>query len=372
VRLDDVYRECLGEPDGAFYRYKRVLWVGSESYVAPAICVLQGLDKLGFEVYVVGKPNVNSWFCNRVVGDPTGLPLDFVLSSLHWGTRWSHYDRYNLHRYPKVLVDGDDAFSDDHTWRDRHRFWVDRYGVEDSDAVKDTEISSHRWMEELGGYEPDVVFSMQKSPRDEGAFYIPSGIHEQYMEMGRPGTATNERPVDFAHFPGPGVWRTAMRDLLDIGALPGEVHNGTARGEPIYPEPVKGLAGRDGDNVHSYHRWACWPGFWCVLNRSKALIHPGIDYYPFWDCKRPYEGMAAGCLVAMRKPCTDVSGYPPTEVCPEAMFGSHEELMDKAQFWHANLDHLDKLRRESAERGIRFFAPEAVARYFLHRIRGTL
>jgi hypothetical protein len=372
VRLDDVHQECLGEPDDAFYRHKRILWVGSESYVAPAVCVLQGLDKLGFEIYTVDKPNVNSWFCNRMVGDPSSLAFDFVLSALHWGTRWSHYDRYDLHGYPKVLIDGDDSFSDDHTWKDRYRFWVERYGTEDSEAVKDAEVQDHRWIEDLGGYEPDVVFSMQKSPKDGEAFYIPSGIHEQYMEMGRPDTATGERPVDFAHFPGPGVWRSAMKDLLDIGALPGNVHNEAARGEPVYPEPIRELAGRDGDNVHSYHRWACWDGFWRVLNRSKVLIHPGIDHYPFWDCKRPYEGWAAGCLVAMREPCTDVSDYPPTEVCTEAVFGSHGELMDKAQFWYAHPNHLDGLRRASAVRGARFFAPEAVARYFLRRIREAL
>jgi len=371
MKLDDVYQECLGEPD-SFYRHKRVLWIGSESYVAPAVCVLQGLARLGFEVCTIGKPNINSWFCNRVVDDPSGLSLDLVLSSLHWGTRWGHYRRYGLGGYLKVLIDGDDTFSLNHTWRDKYYFWRDRYGIEESGSVKDAEVSDYRWMEALDDYKPDVVFTMQKSPRDQGTFYIPSGIHDQYAEMGRPDIATGDRPVDFAHIPGPGAWRRAMKDLLSINALPGAVHNEEIRGEPVYPKEIEDLARRDEGNIHSYHRWACWVGFWDVLNRSKVLIHPGIDSLPFWDCKRPYEGMAAGCLVAMREPCTDVSDYPPTEVCPEAVFRNHGELMDKARFWHAHPDRLDELRGASAERGTRFFAPEAVARYFLCRTKKAL
>jgi hypothetical protein len=216
-----------------------------------------------------------------------------------------------------------------------------------------------------------VLFTMQRQRGDAVSHYVPSGIHGRYLAMGEPSRPLAERHIDFAHVPGPGVWRTAMRDLLDLGMLPGTVHNSPARGEPVYPAGIEALAKRD-DNVHSYHRWACWRDFYDVLNHSKVLLHPGIDGLPFWDCQRPYEGWACGCVVAMSVPCTDVSEYPPTDVCPEAVYGSHEQLAHIAGVWLDEPGYLKLLREKTVERAHRFFTPEAVARYFLLKVKESL
>lgn len=363
MTLDEIHAESRDSP--THFEHKRILWIGSESYDAPAVCVLEGLDALGFEVYTIGKPNVNSWFCNQAIDDPNRYRYSFVLSSLHWGTRWSHYDKYGLHGYPKVLIDGDDCFSQEHTWRDKHALWAERYGYEGDEAVKDAERQMRRWMEPLGGYKPDAVFTMQKHDKD--TYYLPSGIHRRYLAMNE-ALPLVSRHIHFAHFPTSGVWRDAMRDLLRIGALPGTIHNLATYGAPIYPDGVEPEA----ENVHSLQRLACCVSYYHILNRSKVLIHPGIDHWPFWECQRIYEGWACGCVVAMSVPRTNVSDYPPTEVCPEAVYSSHEELIRIAREFHDRPEYLEVLRAKSLRRSRRFFTPKPVARYFLHKIRESL
>jgi hypothetical protein len=363
MMLDEMYRAAIDSPQQ--FKHKRILWIGSESYDAPAVCVLEGLDSLGFEICTIGKPNVNSWFCNRVIKSPSRLKFDFILSSLHWGTRWSHYDRHKLHGYPKVLIDGDDTREGQKTWQDKHSFWVSEYGYEEDDAIKDAERQTHRWMEPVGDYEPDVLFTMQRQPGDTVSHYLPSGIHRRYMTMAE---ANTRRHIDFAHFPTNGVWRDAMRDLLRVGTLLGTVHNSVARGTPVYPDGVEPEA----EDVHSINGLACWSDYYHILNHSKVLIHPGIDYHPFWDCQRIYEGWACGCVVAMSVPCTDISGYSPTDVCPEAVYSSHDEFIRIAAIWGREPDYLENLRNKSLVRSHQFFTPEPVARYFLWQIERLL
>lgn len=367
MNLEDVYQDSLNSE--RHFEHKRVLFIGSESYVAPVITVLQGLDALGFEIITIGKPNINSWWCNQMVDDPGDLVFDFVLSCTHWGTRWSYYERFGLYDYPKILIDGDDAQAGE-TWQERYRRYQEMYVYHPNYKIKDADICPFRWMEPLGDYQPDVLFVMQKQPGQAG-HYLPSGIHHGYVEMAK-GKDTGERSIDFCHVPGPGIWRDVMRDLLDLDVLPGVVHNRSARGKAVYYDDIKDLAERDTKNVHSWHRWARWSEFYEVLNDSKVLIHPGIDHWPFWDCKRPYEGWACGCLVVMSRPCTDVGDYPPTEVWPEAVYDSYGELLDRARHWYVHPGELDKARRESYERAMKYFTPEPVARYFLKRIHECL
>jgi len=371
VRLEDGYQASQNSEQ--HFKHKRVLWIGSESYVAPAITVLQGLDALGFEIMTIGKPNINSWWCNKIVTDLDKLDFDFVLSATHWGTRWTHYDTFGLHKHLKVLIDGDDAAAGE-TWRKRYEYYSKVYVFHPMRKIKEKEVCPFRWMEPLGDYRPDVLFVMQKQPGQEG-HYLPSGIHHGYLELAQ-GKSTAQRRIDFCHVPGPGVWRDAMRDLLDLNVLPGLVHNRPVRGQPVYHEAIRDWAEQDRErdgkgNVHSWHRWARWSEFYVTLNDSKVLIHPGIDHYPFWDCKRPYEGWACGCLMAMSRPATDTGDYSPTEVWPDAVYDSHQELIDKAHYWHTHPDELDRARRESHERALKYFSPEAIARYFLQRIHET-
>ena len=41
--------------------------------------------------------NINSWFCNKIINNLDNIEdeIDFVISNLHWGTRWSLYKKLN-------------------------------------------------------------------------------------------------------------------------------------------------------------------------------------------------------------------------------------------------------------------------------------
>ena len=90
--------------------HKRVLFIGSESYDSPTICIIEGLNKIGFEILVYKKENINSWFCNTIINNLDNIEnnIDFIISNLHWGTRWSLYNNLN-HKVPYILIDGDDS-----------------------------------------------------------------------------------------------------------------------------------------------------------------------------------------------------------------------------------------------------------------------
>lgn len=368
-KLEDVWRECRDSEQ--LFPHKRILHIGSESFDAQTVTVVQGLAALGFEVCTIGKANINSWFCNKIIANPAKFKFDFILSALHWGTRFSHFRRFGLLNYPKVLIDGDDSIMVNDAWRTKYDRYVERYDHNLPNEVKDAESPPHRWTDTLDGYEPDVVFTLAAERRQGNHYYIPKGIRDQWRAMGL-NKDTQSRTIDFAHIPGSGTWREAMRDLLDLGVLPGNVYNARARGEPVYPNEIRTLAEKDSVNTHSYYRWACYPEFYQVLNNAKVFVHPGIDHWPFWEAARIYEAWACGCLVAMSEPTVDVSNYPPTGVCPDAVFASHDELIDKARFWHASPKHLDTLRKRSARRAYKYFSPASVARYFLRRVHDAI
>jgi hypothetical protein len=365
VALEEAYQGSLNSE--RHFPNKRILHIGSESYDAQTVAVCQGLDRLGFEIYVPVKPNINSWFCNKVIRNPRQYKFDFVLSSLHWGTRWSHYGRYGLWHYPKVLIDGDDNMPGD-TWRTKFDRYLKTYKVNPPNEVKALELAPYRWVESLDGYKPDVVFALAKYP---GAYYIPKGLQHQWLDQNGSKTIM-ARGIDFCHVPGPGAWRRAMSALLVLGVLPGTIHNEAVRGKPAYPTTwVRSVAERDA-GIHSWDRWAMYTDFYRILDDTRVLIHPGIDHWPFWEARRIYEGWACGCLVAMSTPTVDVSEYPPTGVCPEAVYASHEELISKGKFWYENPDILDSLAVQSAARARRYFSPVAVARYFLKRVHDAI
>jgi hypothetical protein len=370
------------------FAHKSILFIGSESYDAPTITVLQGLQQLGFTIYTLKKPNINSWFCNKVVETVNHLCFDFVLSNLHWGTRWSHYERYNLGSYLEVLIDGDDNHglyrdyphldwnigNGQEHWREKYRRYAWKYACDPPEALKDMELQPYRWVEPLGDYKPDVVFTSQKVPGDSLSFYLPFGIHEQYRGLyeGRP---TSERDIDFAHIPGPGVKRMRMERLMRFLArcrlLPGVVYTHEVRGEETAPDEIESLVAED-RNVHSYHRWAMSKAYFRVLNRTKVLVYPGLYHYPQWDSKRAWEAYASGCLVLLAKPEIDMSEYPVTEVCDFAVFDSHLEFVKKCRFLYSRPSFLDKLRLAAVERAWEYFSPVPIARYFLAKITTVL
>jgi hypothetical protein len=378
MTLEKVFMES--ESSEEYFRQKRILFVGSESYDAATITILEGLSQLGFEICTLHKPNINSWFTNKVVDDVRNLKFDFVLSNLHWGTRWSYYKKYELASYTKVLIDGDDdkvPFCDeeDHgyrgRWRKKYQQYVHDYVQDPPEQVKKLDLMPYRWVEPLTDYEPDVVFASQKRKNDNSSVYLPFGIHEEYKDSYL-AKSTSERSIDLAHISGPGEKRRSMETLINrlqmIRLLPGRIYNGSARGGQVAPDAIRSKVSLDDKIVHGYIRWTFDKSYFDVLNNSKVLVYPGIDKWPFWDSKRPWEGYASGCLVLMEAPNIDVREYPITEICDYTVYHSTYEFISKCRYLLSHEDVLDRFRISAVERAWKFFSPLPIARYFLMNV----
>lgn len=368
--LDRTWRKAQGAEKAS--KHKAILFIGSESYDAATITVLQGLQELGFTVYTYRKPNINSWFCNQILaGIPSWLSFDFVLSNMHWGTQWHLYDELKLHGYPKVLVDGCDNRAR-HTWRDKYAFYCEKYkGKKRPEPdVLAQDIQPYRWMEPLGDYKPDLIFTSQKNPGDEKTIYLPFGIHREYLRFVQ-GKLGKDRSVDFANVPGPGDKRRELTAFLRSAGLPGKIHNSKLQGRAIIPKAVESLVSQD-SNVHSWHRWRAYKDYFRLLNDTKIFLYPGVYDRPHWDSKRPWEAWASGCLVMTEKPPVDMAEYPMTELCPLAMYHSFDNMVEKCQQFYCNPGLTEQLRLRAVEGALRYFTPVPIARYFLWKIKGRL
>jgi len=352
--LEEVYQECLRAD--SLFEHKAVLAIPSESYDAPVITVAQGLDELGFTVYTFEKDNINTWFCNEVVDD---VPeVDFVLWSLHWGTRWGLYEKLGLDRFVNVLIDGDDQGW--LTWRQKHKMHTDRYREKPKRSMVLQGLQPYRWMEPLGDFEPDVIFTSQHGGVVEQGCYLPFGMHREYFKHCEWKT-WRERQYDFAAVKGPGPKRQQLFEWLRINDLPGKVFNGEARG-PWSCDPSIRPRIKNDPNVHSWHRWREFEDYWELLNDSRFLIYPGVRSRPQWDAQRPWEAMAAGALLMIEEPSVYVGPYPVTDVA---------HVYPKLPIRVGDYDPdggYEKARKHWAEQARRYFCPEAVARYFLKRI----
>lgn len=373
--LEDTYRASHAIENS--YPEKRILFIGSESYDAPVITVLQGLVELGFKIYTIKKWNINSWFCNQVIENPSSLKYDFILSDLHWGTRWTYYETFGLQRYPKVLIDGSDNRNWS-TWREKYEYYKSCYVFEPPDEVKNLEVAPYRWVEPIGEYSPDIVFASQKQRGDQTARYLPFGINKEYLSLAE-GKKPSQRLYDFVHIEGPGWKRTLTRHLLDVAKatriLPGSLFNGSVFGEKIVSDTIRSqleFEQSDRNIIHGYFRWALDRAYFRLLNNSKVLIYPGIDRFPFWDSKRPWESYASGCVVLLSKPSIDVSEYPPTEICSFANYSSPFELIDKCRFLFRTPAAVDRYATETITRSHKYFSPISLARYFLVHIKNTV
>lgn len=370
IKLEEVYSQCQGSE--RFFKHKKVLFIGSESYDDPVITVLEGLNELGFDIYTIKKPNINSWFCNKIIDDPNELEFDFVLSSLHWGTRWSYYKKYNLNRYLKVLIDGDDN-QNWKDWQEKYRHYLKKYVCNPPDEIKDADLMPYRWVEPLDHYNPDILFTSQKRFDDKESFYLPFGIHSHYYSLFQKKN-TSEREYDFLHVPGAGDYRKQMNLLLRVcrkfKIIPGKIHISFDRSrEALCDERLRKYV-VDDENVHSWHRWVMSRQYFNALNNSKVLVYPGIDPLPFliWDSKRPWEAYAAGCLVLMPKPLIDVFQYPLTQICGYAVYNSYIGLVLKCRHLSKNPSALDQYRKEAFLRAQKYFTPKPIANYFLKKI----
>jgi hypothetical protein len=364
------------------FDHSRILFIGAESYDGPAITVLQGLEELGFEVHTIQKDNINAWFCNTIVTDPESYEYDFVLSNIHWGTRWSHYRRYDLEHLPHVLIDGDDNTWLCESWRCKQRQRNESYEMNPPEEIKQRELAPSRWVEPIGDYEPDVVFTSQKLENDDESIYLPFGIHREYLNNWDGSVPGDRRSIDLAHIPGPGGRRQRGELALKIlntltkiplqraTFLPGNVFNDNVRGEPIVPDQIEDRFEKD-DNVHSYHRWTMYEGYFETLRDSKAIFIPGTDDWPGWDNKRHYEALACGCLPLWLDPPTDISAYSMGDLHEYLIADSYWDFVRRYKYLYQNPDVFERVRRTVHERALKYFSPTAIARYFLSRISDT-
>jgi hypothetical protein len=363
--LENAYRKSH-DAEKAF-KHGAALAILSESYNAPVVTVLEGLQKLGWVVYVIGKPNVNSWFVNTVIDDPKKVEFDFVLSDFHWGTRWDHFGKFGLLDRFKVLIDGCDNRGAG-TWRRKRWEYQEKYAAAPPEGIMAKELQPRRWTMPLGGYEPDLVFTLQKRPGDRETHYFPLGIHRRFRQLNE-GKTVKDRRVDFTNIPGARDRRRQLRQFLaKKGRLPGRVSNVNARGKKVVPQEIAALVDAD-DNVHSYHRWVLWRGYYKLLNDTKVLLYPGItETTSWWDAPCPWEGYGSGCLVLYETPTADVGQYPVTELCKGTVYGSYGELVDKCRWLHKDQNRLERMRRKTVARALKYFTPVPLTRYFLEKV----
>ena len=345
------------------FKYKRVLFIGSESYDGPIITIIEGLHKLGFEILTYNKSNINSWFCNKIITNLIDIEknVDFVLSNLHWGTRWDLYKEFN-HKVLYILIDGDDD-NNCKSWRDKYNKYKRGYKTEDINNIGSNELLSHRYMIDIDNYIPDIIFKTQKFTTE--GIYLPFGINNSYIEFNQSKT-THQRQIDIAHFPGPGIEREKTTQVINNNLNKYNIINKQIYGEMIVDKKINNNCIND-KNIHSWHRWKTCDKYFETINDSKICIcepAPGG-----WDSKRPWEILAQGSLLIYYKPV----GFNDTEYSIDNISSyckckNYNDMIQKCQFLLQNQEILEEKRKECYENGIKYFTAEPIARYFLWNI----
>lgn len=303
-------------------------------------------------------------------------PIDFVLSNLHWGTRWDYYVQYGLDTFPKVLIDGDDS-RHGRNWYNRYTGWRKVYPMQSgSEVLWNNQLYSRRFMVPLHGYTPDVVFSAQKAPNDRVSHYLPFGIHNP-----TPGMVSADinwirpfcnRDFDFTNIPGDGGARTWITGMVSGCPPPGCVSNEFIHGPWRASKPTREAIALD-KNIHSWHRWRFYSHYWKMLGDSRTVINPGVFIdLPQWDSKRPWEALAMGAHVLHREPNIDMSSYPVTALSDYSTFVDYpemiaicRELISREKLWW-------RLEKQVLDRAWKYFGPAPLARRFLQIIKESL
>ena len=373
--LEDVFRKAKNIENQ--FLHKRLLFIGSESYDSATICLIEGLKKIGFEILVYQKENINSWFCNEIIHDLRDIEhrVDFILSNLHWGTRWSLYNHFN-HEVPYILVDGDDRIHTNNTsdWKIKYVQNCKNYTLDPPEEIKNMNLSPYRWMESMGDYQPDKIFMSQKFKINTDCIYLPFGIHDQYLQYNQ-GLKSDERMYDIVNIPGTvHYYRGKITTLLENCKTQYKIFNSRIFGNhDIYNTAILDQCNRD-KNIHSWHRWNMNKNYFEKLNHSKILISPPVDKYnaPGWESKRPYEALATGCLLIFHKqPDFDNSEYPLQELCDmcECEHENYHQLLDRCDFLLQNPEILEQKRKECYDNAMKYFTSDAIARYFLWKLK---
>ena len=388
--LEETYVECF-ESEKKFHQ-KAILFIGSESYDSATITIIEGLNSLGFKIYTYKKPNINSWFCNNVIHSLFNIEnvIDFVLSNLHWGTRWNLYGQLT-HKVPFILIDGDDRLHNDNVsdWKSKYKYILQSY-KRASDNVKNMVLCPYRWAEEMKGeielkdcndcsvqiqyqYNPDIVFMSQKYKINKDAIYLPFGIHANYIEKTQIIKNTYNRSIDICNIPGPGTFRSQMVSIVDSNLSNYNVWNKLVYGDMSVDDEIKEYCEKDTNNIHSWHRWRICNDYHNVLLDSKISIISLIDKYnaPGWESKRVYEALAYGSLPMFeRQPDFDNSSYPIQDICEgiEFEFQNYKELIDNCEYLLKNQNILEEKRQMSYKNALKYFTSVPITRYFLFNI----
>jgi len=361
--LEEIFKQTLNS-ENEFVK-KRILLIPSESYDGAIITIIEGLNKLGFEILVYKKDNINSWFCNTIIHSLENIEdnIDFILSNLHWGTRWDLYENFE-HKVPYVLVDGDDH-NNCSSWINKYNKYTQSYKIVDhNNNVVNKNLSNFRWMIKMPNtYKPDIIFKSQKFNKE--GIYLPFGINNSYLKFHK-NKKTRERKIDISHFPGPGVNRHHMTNFIKNNFKKYNVINKKIYGDLDCDCKIKPFCLED-QNIHSWHRWKTCKDYFNTINDSKICIYepaPGG-----WDSKRPWEMLSQGTLLLFYKPNNFFDKeYSISNIEPYNQITSYDDLIEKSDHLLNNLNFLETKRKLVYDRAMKYFSSVPIARYFLWNI----
>lgn len=376
-KLENTYKKSLNIENK--FTKKRILFIPSESYDSATICLIEGLNNLGFDILVYKKSNINSWFCNKIIDNLDNIEnnIDFVLSNLHWGTRWSLYNKLK-HNVPYILIDGDDRIHGNNIsdWKDKYNNYIKNYKFENSEEIKNRELSPYRWMEEIGNYSPDIVFMSQKYfCNNNNYIYLPFGIHNCYYNFNR----KMDKIYDITFIPGPGEYRDKMHNFINYLKNKNpklNIFNEKIYGKELSNINIKKFIEND-NNIHSWHRWKMSENYFNIINQSKIVIYTPVDKYnaPGWESKRPYEILSQNTILLFFKQNDfDNSEYSLNKICDICEFSeeNYEELVKKIEIL-LNDSNLLKIKREECyNNSKKYFTSIPISRYFLYNISNKI
>jgi len=359
------------------FKHKKILFIGSEAYDATTISIIEGLNILGFEIIVYKKQNINSWFCNTIINNLDNIEdnVDFILSNLHWGTRWSLYNSFK-HKIPYILIDGDDRIHGNNIsdWMVKYVYNCKKYKLNPPDEIKNIELSPYRWMESIGNYKPDKIFMVAKYKINKDCIYIPCGINNTYIEYFN-NKEQIKKIYDISNFPGSGFYRKELENKLNNykKTTKYNIWNSKIYGEMMVSDKIKKFCEND-KNIHSWHRWRCCKDYFEKVMSSKIQLLSPVDKYNApggVGIKRITEAIAGGNYILYHvQPDVDDSSYPIEEISPysKIKFQDYNEMIKKCEYLLERPDFLEEKRKECYENGMKYFTSEPIARYFLWNI----
>ena len=374
--LENTYNKCLNIENK--FTKKKILFIPSESYDVCTIGIIEGLNKLGFEILVYKKNNINSWFCNKIIYNLDNIEdsIDFVLSNLHWGTRWTLYNKLK-HNVPYILIDGDDRIHGNNisNWKDKYNNYIKNYKLNPSDEIKNKEISPYRWMEQMNDYKPDLIFMANKYKINKNCLYLPTCILDNYIKYldNNNNININNKKYDIIHIPGPGEYRHNLKKIINIYLKKYNIFNENIYGEKQLDERIKDYCDLD-NNIHSWHRWNFNKKYCDILKNSKINIISPVDKYNApggVGIKRITEALMSGSYILYhQQPDVDDSNYSYENICNYCKFEfeNYNEMIQKCDYLLNNPEILKNKQKKMYENTLKYFTSVPITRYFLYNI----